>query len=354
MTAAPEASLPAAGRRPAVVSRRDFGRAEDRATVPVSCLRAGETPRLSGEDADHVRALAEFDGELPPIVVHRDTLQVIDGRHRLQAARLRGDELIEVRFFDGDAEEAFIAAVYANRGHGLPLTLADRTAAAARILARCPDRSDRAVATITGLSPTTLAAIRRRHGLDDGAAPGRTGRDGRVRPVNSADGRRRAGELIAARPEASLRQIAKLAGVSPATVRDVRERLGRGEDPAPARQPAQQRRQGLTANSGPDRAVAEAPPPVADRADVLRKLSKDPSLRFTDSGRELLRLLFAHGRGPGGWQKFLGRIPPHSSYLVAKLARAYADEWLRFAAQLELRLDIEPHAADPIRAASGE
>jgi hypothetical protein len=62
-------------------------------------------------------------------------MRVIDGMHRLRAAQLRGDHGVEVKFFDGDADEAFIAAVRANITHGLPLTLADRKAAAQRILA---------------------------------------------------------------------------------------------------------------------------------------------------------------------------------------------------------------------------
>src|SRR5262249_49349833 len=81
-----------------VVSRGAFERPEDRAVVAVSVLRAGETPRLAGEDPEHVRALAECEEELPPILVDRSTMRVIDGAHRLQAARLRGAELIEVRF----------------------------------------------------------------------------------------------------------------------------------------------------------------------------------------------------------------------------------------------------------------
>jgi hypothetical protein len=43
--------------------------------------------------------------------------------------------------------------------HGLPLTLADRLAAAARIVTACPYWSDRAVAAVAGLSPKTVTAV---------------------------------------------------------------------------------------------------------------------------------------------------------------------------------------------------
>jgi hypothetical protein len=100
--------------------------------------------------------------DLPPILVHRATMRVIDGMHRLRAATLRGDREIAVRFFDGDAGSAFVRAVVANVYNGLPLSRSDRAAAAARIVATHPHWSDRAVATATGLAPATVAAVRRR------------------------------------------------------------------------------------------------------------------------------------------------------------------------------------------------
>ena len=60
-------------------------------TVPVSALRAGQSPRQAGENLEHVRALADTTDELPPIIVRRADMRVVDGMHRLRAARLRGD-----------------------------------------------------------------------------------------------------------------------------------------------------------------------------------------------------------------------------------------------------------------------
>jgi hypothetical protein len=75
---------------------------------------------------------------------------------------------------------------------------------------------------------------------------------------------------------------------------------------------------------------------------VLRNLSKDPSLRFSESGRDLLRWLYIHAKGPDGGTDMIDAMPPHSAYVVVEVARGCAEEWSAFAAQLEQRL---PHEA---------
>ena len=203
--------------------------------LPVTALRPADSPRRAGEDIGHIEMLASIEERLPPIVVHRASMRVIDGMHRLRAAKLRGDDRVEVRFFDGDEQEAFVLAVTANTTHGLPLSIGDRALATERIIASQPTWSDRAIAVAVGLGARTVGNIRRR--MQDQAevesVTARTGRDGRVRPVDNSVGRLRASALIKQRPEASLREIAREAGVSPSTVRDVRLRLERGEDPLP-------------------------------------------------------------------------------------------------------------------------
>jgi hypothetical protein len=125
-------------------------------------------------------------------------------------------------------------AVEANVTHGLPLSLADRRAAAERIVTSHPHLSDRAIARTAGLGAKAVAAIRRRvaETADGPQLQAGVGRDGKVRPLNSLEGRSRAAERLAERPEASLREVARLAGISPATVSDVRRRLAAGEIPA--------------------------------------------------------------------------------------------------------------------------
>ncbi|CAM5630766.1 hypothetical protein SALBM135S_00340 [Streptomyces alboniger] len=199
--------------------------------VEIGSLSAADSPRTSGVDQEHVEALAVVETPLPPITVHRPTMRVIDGLHRLRAAELRGQRKISVKYFDGAEDDAFVLAVESNVTHGLPLTTDDRKSAAARIIASHPQWSDRMIASVSGIAAGTVADIRRR---DFGGGPGdssRIGHDGRVRPVNGAEGRRIASELIARDPTLSLRQVARVAAISPETVRDVRNRMMRGEDP---------------------------------------------------------------------------------------------------------------------------
>lgn len=287
--------------------------------VDINTLILTDSPRLSGENPDHTRRLAESTDPLPPILVHRPTHRVIDGAHRVRAAMLCGRQRIAADFFDGSAEAAFVLAVHRNIAHGLPLSAADRRAAAARIIAAHPGWSDRAIAAVTGLSDKTIRTIRHRSTAESPQLNTRIGRDGRVRPASSVLGRRRAAELLAERPTAGLREIARAAGISLATAHDVRTRLRRDEDPVPPRLRAR-----------PD--VIEPP-----RLAVLASLQQDPSLKFSEAGRAALRWLYQHTIEPDDGTKLVDTIPPHCSGVVADLARDSALAWQELARALEQR-----------------
>lgn len=232
----------------------------------------------------------------------------------------------------------FVRAVEVNIAHGLPLSLADREAAAARIIASYPQWSDRAVAASTGLAAATVAAIRRRSTDQATQSNVRIGRDGKVRPINSAEGRRRASALLAARPDTSLRQVAKAAGISVGTAKDVRERLRRGDDPLPDRLRARSERR-------TSRAVRPLRPRLGvstevDRARLLETLRKDPALRFSQAGRALLRLFTVQSVGLGPWDDLIHSTPPHCLPAMARLARSYAETWQRLAADLDRRANV--------------
>ncbi|MEV0414683.1 ParB/RepB/Spo0J family partition protein [Streptomyces sp. NPDC050448] len=160
-----------------------------RATVPVDSLLDSDSPRIDGEDGARIQMLARLESPLPPILVHRETMRVIDGMHRLRAVRLRGDDTIDVEFFEGGEVEAFTLAVWLNITHGLPLSKADRTAAAKRILRARPYWSDRRIAANAGLAAGTVASIRRRSTGQNEQLNARVGRDGRVRPLLATEGR---------------------------------------------------------------------------------------------------------------------------------------------------------------------
>jgi hypothetical protein len=315
------------------------------AVVPIRALRPADSPRVHGENQEHTRLLAASTADLPPVLVHRQTMRVIDGMHRVHAAIMRGDHEITVEYFDGSESEAFIRGVRANIRHGLPLSRADREAAVVRIIALYPMWSDRAIAEATGLSAPTVAAVRRRlpgcHGVD-GA---RIGQDGRVRPLSSVEGRKRASELIRQQPGASLRDIAKESGISPGTVRDVRDRLRRGDDPVPATRPAPER----TDNGFQRRAPQPAQPPQPrprplGRATqtALENLRRDPSLRFTANGRSLLQWLGVQMISPDDQDDFVRSIPAHCTGIVADLARGCAETWLSLADMFEQRHQGSP------------
>jgi ParB-like chromosome segregation protein Spo0J len=198
--------------------------------VPIDSLRIGPVWRVDGPSTEHVRVLAELDGRWPPLLVRQDTLEIVDGVHRYHAARRLRHEHVACVFFDGDAEDAFLEFVRRNVRHGLALSLRDRERAAARLLKAREDWADRRIADFCALAPGTVARLRRRmrSTVQDAQSISREGRDGRVRPVDASALRRSIVLALEASPDASLRQIARQVGSSPATVHAVRSKLARG------------------------------------------------------------------------------------------------------------------------------
>lgn len=312
-------------------------------TVPIDSLNIEHSPRLAGLDIGHVRALAETEAPLPPIVVQRNSLRVIDGVHRVKAAQQRGLEDIDVQYFDGTDEEAFVLAVELNAAHGLPLSLGDRTAAATRILGTHPAWSDRRIARVTGLSATTVGSLRKRATVQNEHLDSRVGSDGRVRPLNAAAGRRQAGRMLAERPDLSLRQVARLTGVAPSTVRDVRDRLLAGEDVVPRGGSGGQISQPVPKrpHTGDRSHLNRGAPGGLDREATLESLRNDPSIKFNESGRMLLRLLNQVSVEQVILERIAPHVPSHWAGTVAELVRSNAQAWTEFAVALEVRGDVE-------------
>ncbi|MFI1357741.1 ParB/RepB/Spo0J family partition protein [Streptomyces sp. NPDC020898] len=304
-------------------------------TVAVAALAAADSPRVAGEDSEYVRTLAESEDAFPPITVHHDSMRVIDGMHRLRAAKLRGWTEIAVRFFDGERADAFVLSVAANTSHGLPLSRADRLAAASRILGFRPEWSDRAIATVSGLAAKKVAEIRRNDPGEGGTSAVRVGIDGRARPVNCVRGRELAGELIRADPGASLRQIAKAAGISPATVADVRDRLRQGHDPVPTKLRTRTTHQHPQNQASGEGAVPlRRSRPFSELLPTFETLCKDPSLRFSETGRLVLRLFDSCAAATKERTRILDSLPAHCREPVAELLLSYAEIWQGIAVQL--------------------
>ncbi|KOG90801.1 ParB/RepB/Spo0J family partition protein [Streptomyces varsoviensis] len=307
--------------------------------LPLTDIVQPDSPRLSGLDDEHAHLLADSEEALPPILVNRRTMRVVDGAHRLLAAKLRGQDSIDVDFCDCDNDAAFVLAVEKNVMHGLPLSRVERTAATERILGAYPEWSDRAIAAIVGLSHKTVGSVRRRFSKDSEPITHRRGRDGRLRPVDGAATRARVSSLLADRQGASLREIAREAGVSPDTVRNVRDNACHAEAvkaPELRGVPCQDRERRPAPKRSSACARIQATEP-ADRSALLRSLRGDPSLRFSESGRVLLRLLDVYTLDPDDWARISGDLPPHRTADIARLALECSRIWQNFAAAVEQR-----------------
>ncbi|MBF6330404.1 ParB-like nuclease domain-containing protein [Nocardia transvalensis] len=322
--------------------------------VPVHTIRSGPALRMDERrSAEHIRLLTESTDPLPPLIVHRFTMTLIDGAHRLCVARARGQAVVPVQFFDGTEADAYALAVQVNVTHGLPLSVTERKAAAARLISTHPHWSDRLIAITTGLSHKTVGVERRRVTGDSSQLHARTGKDGKVRPLVAAEGRRIAAEIIRDNPTASLREISSIAGISTGTVRDVRARLSRGEDPVPTRgepkhidSPPQSPR--LSDDSDETTVEVERNAPVPEvpvlpkrtvtvpiQSAILQTLQSDPALRFNVKGRAILRLVRNTISETGAAEQVLLDAPSHCHGSLAKLARANAQFWNDLANRLE-------------------
>lgn len=327
--------------------------------VAVRSLVPGVYLRQGGTNAVHVQLLLDVAGQadLPPILVQEDGWRVIDGLHRLEAAKIRGDQTIKARFLDCTDSEALVLAIKSNTSHGLPLSKADRVAGAKRVLSAHPDWSDRAIAGITGLSAKTIASLRNRSGDKAQLASKRLGRDGKRRPVAAGEGRRRAAEYISAHPDAPLRQVARETDVSLGTVHDVSARLRHGINPElTGRKPAAERLAIRPAAAAPHAMAAAAAAglsPAGANGTPLRrkrhnetpltwtgmasKVANDPAIRYTERGKEFLRWMALHATHVDGWREFIDAIPVHWLSVLAPIADDISEEWSMFAERLRSR-----------------
>jgi ParB-like chromosome segregation protein Spo0J len=313
--------------------------------VPVESLVPGFHLRTSGTDAAHVRLLADAAGsvQLPPILVQKSGMRIIDGMHRVAVAKLRGERAIRARIVDCSDEKALVLAVKSNTLHGLPLTKADRISSAKRILGAHPDWSDRKVAGIAGLSGKSIASLRNSTAGGAQFDGKRLGCDGKRRPVVAAEGRLRAAEYVRAHPEASVRQIASETEVSLGTAHDVRQKIRSGVDVP-------------MAESNPrDEQAAPAAPPAPPSVTSIRvraaagtvrrptwsavvgKLAVDPTLKYTDGGRAFLRWMTQHAMHPDEWREFADAVPERWLDEVRQVATAMSEEWGKFASELDCR-----------------
>jgi ParB-like chromosome segregation protein Spo0J len=320
--------------------------------LPVRIVTPGPYLREAGTNHAHVQLLADASSTsaLPPILVQRSTHRVIDGMHRLAAAKLRGEETINACLIDCTDEEALVLAIRSNTLHGLPLSKADRISGAKRILVAHPDWSDRAVASVTGMSAKTIAVLRNRSSGEVISFEKRLGRDGKRRPVTPAMGRKRAAAYLDAHPDASLREVAREADVSVGTVHTVRRLMRHGADlaaqdavrpePTVSKIAARPDSTGTARQSvrtiGPSAQELRLPRQQAWSA-VSFKIANDPALRYTEGGRAFLRWMAQHALHAEDWRELVSAVPVHWAEDVGAIAESVSAEWHMFAAQLRRR-----------------
>jgi hypothetical protein len=147
--------------------------------------------------------------------------------------------------------------------------------------------------------------------------------------------------------------VASAAGISPATVLDVRKRLERGESPVPKRPgtPAAASNgstepdkatgiPGIAANGAAQNTRPSARTGIRSPAATVERLLRDPSLRNNDQGKGMLRLLHVNAVGAEQLQDVATAVPPHCVEIVVQLANHYAKMWQDFAQDLDSRARI--------------
>jgi ParB-like chromosome segregation protein Spo0J len=282
--------------------------------------------------------LSQLDGRWPPILVTRDHA-VVDGAHRFHAAKRSGLTDIACEYFDGSPEDAALEFVLRNVRQGLPLSLSEREEGASKLLDLHEDWSDRRIATSCGLSPRTIAAIRRSQGADSRSRPDaqsahvdkRLGTDNKMWPIDRSAIRQRVKEAIQKNPGMSLRRIADEAQVSPETVRRAKARFQ-----TPLAEEAvikgKERPDPVTPLRASMPEVGKEEPWRADRA-----LCSLPGTDFVD--------WFQRTVVGDEWQRYVSLVPLSRVYEIADEARRRARLWVEFAGALEGRTSEQTRRA---------
>jgi ParB-like chromosome segregation protein Spo0J len=317
--------------------------------------------RTGGLEQDHVAALMETASQWPPIVVWGDECLVVDGAHRVAAARRLGHRRIPAVRFVGSADDAFVESVHRNVAHGLPLTVSDRKRAASRVLTSHRNWSDSRIGYVCGLSGKTVARLRR-----DGSplelesatevfhVHRRIGLDGKARPARRDGTQERIRLALLDNPGATLRTIARAVGASPETVRTVRARLATDHTDVTASVATADASLDKSASIAriydrtvdrPGRAEpSRAEPSRAEpgRADGTSRVTRsdwdgDSALLTCDDGGEFAQWFALHNVDDE-WHRFVGVVPVGRIYNVVDEARRRAAAWNSFASLLESRI----------------
>lgn len=160
-----------------------------------------------GLDEETVARYMECFEELPPVDVFDGGL-LVDGFHRVEAAKRLGLEEIEAKQHKGDRRAALVFAAIANTDHGKPLTQKERRAAAERLLDNT-DWSHVEIARRLGTAPRTVDYI-----VDERVVRSQICDPGKLSPSHFVE--------ISVAPENHWQPLADRAAESDWTAREVR------------------------------------------------------------------------------------------------------------------------------------
>jgi hypothetical protein len=77
--------------------------------------------------------------------------------------------------------------------------------------------------------------------------------------------------------------------------------------------------------------------------EILKNLSRDPSIRMNEQGRAILRWLHSQRQQiRRDWSQLANRVPDHCKCLVADLACSIAESWLELAMELRRQGTFRP------------
>jgi ParB-like chromosome segregation protein Spo0J len=294
----------------------------DLVELPLASLTFNHALREFGIDGSHVQALAELGGRWQPILVWGPENLVVDGQHRVAAARKLGFSSIRARTIAGSEIEAIAESIRLNVFHGLPLTLRDRVRAAERLSARVPEWSDRRIAAVCGISAPTVAKVRRAE--SGSSSDERVGLDGKRRPAKAGVVRQRVLEALQANPAGSLRAIAAVANTSPETVRLVRKTMSLVSDHVSP----------IRAEAGAASVQLQEP----NQVDGVDRTAwrNDHALTTCANAEDLLEWLES-GAAVYDWPAYTGSVPLSRIYEIADEAQRRSAEWGKFARALQVR-----------------
>lgn len=179
----------------AQVKKLDIGLIRQDRLVQMRAL--GEEEHVDGATVSEYLEAMESGSSFPPVVAFYDgeDYWLADGFHRLEAYQRLGRKKVDVEVYNGTKREAQLYAMQANIKHGLRATRADKQKAVLILLQdeEWSKWSQEEIARRAGVAPTTVANLRKRHGIE--ASTERTyTKDGRVHSMQTATIGKRATE----------------------------------------------------------------------------------------------------------------------------------------------------------------